>query len=105
VSSITFIDRFKEEPSMSYYDKLVTDLQHKIEFGKFNVCDGYKVMKQLQEALQERRKVKDERELLEPLIRYTGTLEKKVEAIHNDISDHESRMENRKYRPRVLQAI
>ena len=90
---------------LSTLDKTIIDLQHEIEFGKFDVFKGYKKLKQLQDVLIERREVKNEWELIQPLIRYTGNLEDKVNEIHNIIIEKESKYEHRQYTPRVLKNI
>lgn len=90
---------------LSTLDKTIIDLQHEIEFGKFDVFRGYKKLKQLQDVLIERREVKNEWELIQPLIRYTGNLEDKVNEIHNIIIEKESKHEYRQYTPRVLKNI
>lgn len=43
------------------------DLLHLLEFTPISARDGYKISKQLQEIRRERRKLKDENRLLEPL--------------------------------------
>lgn len=87
---------------MSEADKLVCDLQHEIEFNKFDVCKGYKKLKQLQDALQQRRIIKNEFELLQPLITYTKGIEGKINKLYDTIIYREVGVKNRKYRPRVL---
>lgn len=50
----------------SKYDCQKTDIEHYIEFnaGKLNACDGYKAYKLLQDVLLERRKIKDEIQII-----------------------------------------
>ena len=50
----------------SKYDRQRTDIEHYIEFnaGKLNACDGYKAYKLLQDVLLQRRKVKDELQMI-----------------------------------------
>lgn len=45
----------------------ITDLTHLIELVDLNAVEGFKIYKQLQKVLQERRKLKDENELLKHL--------------------------------------
>ena len=90
---------------LSQIDKLIIDLKHEIEFGKFDVFRGYKKFKQLQEALQQRRIIKDEVELIEPLIRYTGSIEKSVDKVYTAVVNKELGYKNRKYTPRVLKSV
>ena len=52
---------------LSKYDRQKSDVEHYIEFntGKLNACDGYKAYKLLQDVLVERRKVKDELQIIQ----------------------------------------
>lgn len=52
---------------LSKYDRQKTDIEHYIEFniGKLNACDGYKAYKLLQDVLLQRRKVKDELQIVQ----------------------------------------
>jgi hypothetical protein len=52
---------------LSKYDRQRTDIEHYIEFntGKLNACDGYKAYKLLQDVLLQRRKVKDELQIIQ----------------------------------------
>lgn len=87
---------------LSQSDKTICDLQHEIEFGKFDVFKGYNKLKQLQETLQIRRSIKNEWELFQPLITYVDNIEKNVDKIHTKIIARESQLKNRKYAPRIL---
>lgn len=46
------------------------DYLHEIEFEKYNVCKGYKKLAELQQLRKYRRKLKDEKRLLEPIYEY-----------------------------------
>ena len=52
---------------LSKYDRQRTDVEHYIELnaGKLNACDGYKAYKTLQDVLTQRRKVKDELQVVQ----------------------------------------
>ena len=41
-------------------EREVTDIYHAMEFHNYNVCNGFKMYKLLQERLHHRRKIKDE---------------------------------------------
>jgi hypothetical protein len=43
----------------------IVDIYHYIEFYDLNACDGYKIYKKLQDALRERREIKDSMDKLE----------------------------------------
>lgn len=87
---------------LSQMDKLICDLEHEIEFGKFDVFRGYKKFKQLQDSLNNRRNIKNEWELIQPLISYIGNIEKNADKVHTTIVNRELSFKNRKYTPRVL---
>lgn len=82
----------------SKYDRQKTDIEHYIEFnaGKLNACDGYKAYKLLQDVLLERRKVKDELQMINVV---RGRMES--EDIAN-IEDKVKELEARTYEPREL---
>lgn len=82
----------------SKYDCQKTDIEHYIEFnaGKLNACDGYKAYKLLQDVLLERRKVKDE-------IQIINVVRDRMNA--EDIANVEVKireLETRTYKPREL---
>lgn len=52
---------------LSYYDRREQDLLHEVEDSKYNVCEGYKYYKRLQNLRKERRKVKNEMKKIENL--------------------------------------
>lgn len=82
----------------SKYDRQKTDIEHYIEFnvGKLNARDGYKAYKLLQDVLLERRKVKDEIQMIN-VVRDRMA----VEDIAN-IEDKVKELESRTYEPREL---
>lgn len=82
----------------SKYDCQKTDIEHYIEFnaGKLNACDGYKAYKLLQDVLLERRKIKDELQIIQ-VVRDRMNAE--------DIANVEEKikeLEARTYKPREL---
>jgi len=106
IDVVTTIRKTSEDLNnqLSHIDKLITDIKHEIEFGKYDVFRGYKKFKQLQDALHERRIIKDECELLHPLISYIGNIEKSVDKVHTTVVNKELSYKNRKYTPRVLKS-
>lgn len=82
----------------SKYDCQKTDIEHYIEFnaGKLNACDGYKAYKLLQDVLLERRKVKDEIQIIN-VVRDRMS----VDDIAN-IEEKIAKLETRTYQPREL---
>lgn len=82
----------------SKYDCKKTDIEHYIEFnaGKLNACDGYKAYKLLQDTLLERRKIKDELQIIQVVIDRMNA---------EDIANVEQKikeLEARTYKPREL---
>lgn len=53
--------------TLSYCDRREQDLLHEAESSKYNVCEGYKYYKRLQDLRKERRKVKNEMKKIENL--------------------------------------
>lgn len=86
------------EHSMLEKEKL--DLEHHIEFGKFNACEGYKATAMLQKRLKRRRKVKDELIAIGHLLNKMPDLQE-IEHIERAINGLDSRL----YTPRVLQEL
>ena len=82
----------------SKFDGRVTDIEHYIEFntGKLNACDGYKAYKLLQETLLERRKIKDELQMIQ-VVRDKMNAED-IANVEQKISELEARV----YKPREL---
>lgn len=80
-------------------DRKVTDIEHYIEFnaGKLNACDGYKAYKLLQEILVERRKVKDELQMIQA-VRDKMAFPEDIAKIDSKVCE----MESRRYEPREL---
>jgi hypothetical protein len=88
------------ESSLSEVDKEITDIEHYIEFGKFNAYQGYLAFNMLKQRLMKRRKIKDELIVLQQIGECKITTDKInsiQQAIHN--------LNNRKYTPRVLSEL
>jgi hypothetical protein len=82
---------------LSKYDRQRTDVEHYIELnaGKLNAYEGYKAYKLLQDVLVQRRKIKDELEILQVM--------KDKMAIPDDIAKINTRVQelsSRHYEPR-----
>lgn len=83
----------------SKYDRQLTDVEHYIEFnaGKLNACDGYKAYKLLQDVLVQRRKVKDELQIMNMVIDRVS--------IPDDLDEKISELASRKYEPREFKYL
>lgn len=85
---------------LSDIDKQVVDIEHYIEFGKFNACQGFMAFKMLQNALRQRRKYKNEIEMLSQVeecrlnVTAIATFASKISGIENKV-----------YNPRVLSEL
>lgn len=82
----------------SKFDGQVSDIVHYIEFntGKLNACDGYKAYKLLQDTLLERRKIKDELQIIQ-VVRDRMNAED-IANVEQKIKELEARV----YKPREL---
>jgi hypothetical protein len=86
----------------SKYDRQLTDVEHYIEFnaGKLNAYEGYKAYKLLQDVLVQRRKVKDELQIL--------SVVKDRMALPDDIANIDAKLqklESRTYEPREFKYL
>lgn len=82
---------------LSDIDKQVVDMEHYIEFGKFNAYQGYMAFKMLQNALRQRREYKNEIEMLSQV----EECQVNVMAIVK-FANKISNIESKTYSPRVL---
>jgi hypothetical protein len=100
-------DRYRIlEEQFKDVEDLHCDLEHEIEFSNYDIQRGYKAYKQFRDMRIERRKLKDEIELLEPIATYINENRKifldglgRVKGECKKIND---RQKNRLYRPRIL---
>ena len=93
-------DMLNEE--LSKYDRQRSDVEHYIELntGKFNACEGYKAFKLLQDVLLERRKVKDELQIVQVALDRIAAPD---ELAHIDTKVKE--LETRQYTPREFKYL
>lgn len=82
---------------LSEIDKEIVDIQHYIEFGKFNCYQGWMCFKMLQNTLRQRRKYKNEIAVLN-LIKQCKFDKSSLEALSTTIAD----IQNKCYRPRAF---
>lgn len=75
----------------------LTDIYHKVELSRFNVVEGYKLCKQLQDCLQRRRNIKNEQEQIDKILSCSFS-----ECANGKLERHFELMRNRQYKPRVL---
>ena len=80
--------------ALSKVDLERCDMEHAIELGKFNACEGYKMMAQMQEILRRRRIIKDALYIM-PYIN----------GIHDSIKAPVEHLETRTYNLRVLKEL
>lgn len=74
----------------SEIDKEVSDIQHYIELGRLNACDGFLIYKRLREALQRRRDVRDYLQIVNFAAECGNSI---------------NMLDDRKYSPRVLKDL
>lgn len=82
---------------LSEVDKEISDINHYIEFGKFNAYQGWLAFSMLQNRLRKRRKIKDELSIINQLGECKITSNMMI-----DIKNAIAELGNRKYTPRVL---
>lgn len=82
---------------LSNVDKQIVDIEHYIEFGKFNCYQGWLCFKMLQNLLQQRRKYKNELEVL-AMMRQCTIQQDSLKKLANNISE----ITNKCYRPRAF---
>lgn len=82
---------------LSDIDKQIVDIEHYIEFGKFNCYQGWMCFKMLQNTLQQRRKYKNEIAVLN-LIKQCKFNKESLEALASTVAD----IQNKCYRPRAF---
>ena len=82
---------------LSEIDKEIVDIQHYIEFGKFNCYQGWMCFKMLQNTLRQRRKYKNEIAVLN-LIKQCKLDKSSLEDLSTTIAD----IQNKCYRPRAF---
>lgn len=85
---------------MGSVDKEIVDIQHYIEFGNCNAYQGWLAFKMLRSKLQQRRKIKDEVQILRQL----GEC-KVCSSTLGDIITEVEKLNTRKYFPRMLPEI
>ena len=82
---------------LSGIDKEIVDIEHYIEFGKFNAYQGWMCFKMLQNLLKQRRKIKNEQQVLN-LIKQCKISGDSIAALAQVISD----IQNKCYTPRAF---
>ena len=84
----------------SLLDRKVSDLYHVLEFSNFNAYEGYLIAKRMQDALKERREVKNDLTTLEKVTEVFT--EKKLKEAENQIKARENNIKTQIYSCRVL---
>lgn len=82
---------------LSGIDKEIVDIEHYIEFGKFNAYQGWMCFKMLQNLLRQRRKIKNEQQVL-GLIKQCKISADSISALSQTVSD----IQNKCYTPRAF---
>lgn len=82
---------------LSSVDKEISDVNHYIEFGNYNACQGYLCFKMLQTLLRQRRKYKNEIQVLQ-MIKDCTFDQDSVTRLSEKISD----VKNKCYTPRAF---
>lgn len=83
----------KLQGKLSEINEEITDIEHLIEFSKYNAPNGYAAYKMLRDVLQERRRIKDSIIAVKSLYENCNV---------NKIAEDHGQLENRVYKPRRL---
>lgn len=89
-------------------EKETQDLLHLIELTSFDACKGYKLSKDIQDVRIRRRELKDQNEVLEPLVELTRrmkTFENEINKCIGEIRRIKKRHEMRSYKMRVREDL
>lgn len=78
----------------SKVDRMISDIEHYIEFTNFNASDGYKLAKSIQDLRRYRRKIKDEIAIIDTIIKQNNNI--LTGHTYNTIEG----LDNRQYTPR-----
>lgn len=99
-----FVDTLKETRDLlcekhSVVDKKIVDIEHAMEFNKFDAAKGYKIYKLMHDNLNERRMIKDNIKKIEMII--NSHLGDNLQIVNKNIDKHFKRS----YKPRVLKEL
>lgn len=92
------------EEALRKIEAEIQDIAHVIEFCKFNAYEGFYLARELQKVRNERRNVKNEMELLKPIIDLMDKQkpnENNLSRLIGDIRKIKSKHQTRSYRMRV----
>lgn len=102
---VSFPKRLKlAEEELSKINQEIQDILHVLELAKFNASEGYKYARDIKELRLERRKLKDEIELLEKIQEFTAypkASEKVINKTIGEINKVQTKFNNRFYTMRV----
>ena len=85
---------------MSQIDQEITDIQHYIEFNKFDAAQGYMAYKLLHDKLIKRRAIKDD------MAKFQMLCDSKLSDIFDGTFDNKlEELNKRTYHPRVLKEL
>ena len=82
---------------LSKIDKDIVDIQHSIEFYKYNAAEGYKAYKMLRDKLIERREIKKQMQII-TFMKSKGITSDNLHAV----VDYIANLDNEKYTPRNM---
>lgn len=89
-------------------EKEIIDIEHVIELTSFHAARGYALAKEIQEVRIRRRKLKDQNELLAPLVEVVN----RMKSFHNDMNKAigdirriKQKQENRSYKMRIREDL
>lgn len=102
-------DRYKN--NLSTLDSIqneIQDLMHVMEFTNFNASDGYRLAKDLKDARVKRRELKNENEVMEPLVtavkKFRNNLQE-LDKVIGEIRKIKNLQQSRSYKCRVREDL
>ncbi|TYR75555.1 hypothetical protein FZC79_10315 [Rossellomorea vietnamensis] len=96
------------ETQLKRIDQEIQDILHVIELNNFNAAIGYKLSKELQKARQERRRIKDELEMMDPikeLLAFPKPTEKNISKTIGSVRQVITKHGARTYRMRIREDL
>lgn len=93
---------------IEHCEKEIIDIEHVIELTHFNAAKGFNLAKEIQRVRGRRRRLKDQNELLSPLVELAGrmkTFQHDVNKVLGDVRKVKQRHECRSYKMRVREDL
>lgn len=93
---------------IAWLEKEIMDIEHVLELKPFNACKGFEYARQISNARKRRRQLKDQNEMLRPLVevlKKPKITEHELNKVIGDIRRTKKSHETRTYRMRVREDL